>query len=318
MKTTASLHRTIIVLLACFVTPHLLAFNKPGHMLVAAIAFQDLERTGDQEVIRKTIALLKDHPYYTNSWLAKVNSQAGVGTANHDQFVFMYAARWADDARGTSYDKERWHYINLPFKPAGQPASITPPAPPSENITNAIALNTAKVRQSNARRKDKAVALAWLYHLYGDIHQPLHTATLFTVDYPAGDRGGTRFYIRRTANSEGTLSLHTYWDGIITSSERFATIKNEATRLLNVTSLQRNDFPQLANKNPNLWASSESLSLARTVGYLNGQLHGSTDKEDGEPLPADYRDKAKPIAEQQIVLAGYRLADFLRSLFQST
>jgi len=36
----------------------------------------------------------------------------------------------------------------------------------------------------------KAIALAWLFHLVGDIHQPLHTAQLFTVDYPKGDRGG--------------------------------------------------------------------------------------------------------------------------------
>src|SRR5215472_5814982 len=27
----------------------------------------------------------------------------------------------------------------------------------------------------------RAIALAWLFHLVGDIHQPLHTAQLFTV-----------------------------------------------------------------------------------------------------------------------------------------
>jgi S1/P1 Nuclease len=34
----------------------------------------------------------------------------------------------------------------------------------------------------------KAIALAWPFHLVGDIHQPLHTAQLFTVDYLKGDR----------------------------------------------------------------------------------------------------------------------------------
>jgi hypothetical protein len=35
----------------------------------------------------------------------------------------------------------------------------------------------------------KAIELAWLFHLVGDIHQPLHTAQLFIVEYPQGDRG---------------------------------------------------------------------------------------------------------------------------------
>lgn len=292
-----------------------LAWNKPGHMTVASVAYQDLIRSGDQQVITDTIALLRAHPYYTNNWRVKVQAQPGVGTANHDQFVFMYAARWADDARGTSYDREQWHYINFPFKPADQPAFVGTPAPPAVNITNAIAANTTTVRRTNASRKNRAIALAWLFHLYGDVHQPLHTATLFTVDFPNGDRGGTRFYIRRSQNSEGTLSLHKYWDNIITTSERFATVKNEATRLINLPNLQRSSFSQLSNPHPNLWAANESLALAKTVGYRNGELLGSTDDEDGEPLPDDYHGQAKPVAESQVVLAGYRLADLLRAIF---
>jgi len=37
----------------------------------------------------------------------------------------------------------------------------------------------------------RAIALAWLFHLVGDIHQSLHTVQLFTVEYPKGDRGFT-------------------------------------------------------------------------------------------------------------------------------
>ena len=50
----------------------------------------------------------------------------------------------------------------------------------------------------------KAVALAWLFHLVGDIHQPLHTAQLFTVEYPKGDRGRESALYRL---SEATLEL---------------------------------------------------------------------------------------------------------------
>jgi S1/P1 Nuclease len=44
----------------------------------------------------------------------------------------------------------------------------------------------------------KAIALAWLFHLVGDIHQPLHTAQLFTTEYPQGDRGGNEICVRVT------------------------------------------------------------------------------------------------------------------------
>jgi S1/P1 Nuclease len=42
----------------------------------------------------------------------------------------------------------------------------------------------------------KAIALAWLFHLVGDIHQPLHTTQLFIVDYPKGDRGGNEICVK--------------------------------------------------------------------------------------------------------------------------
>jgi S1/P1 Nuclease len=38
----------------------------------------------------------------------------------------------------------------------------------------------------------RAIALAWLFHLVGDIHQPSHTAQLFTVDYPSVTGAGMK------------------------------------------------------------------------------------------------------------------------------
>ena len=60
--------------------------------------------------------------------------------------------------------------------------------PEPVNILTAMADNESVVKnQKDAEQR--AIALAWLFHLVGDIHQPLHTAQLFTVDYPDGDRG---------------------------------------------------------------------------------------------------------------------------------
>ena len=77
----------------------------------------------------------------------------------------------------------RWHYINFPFKPEGQPPTCKSREPEPVNILTAMAENESVVKNENNPER-KAIALAWLFHLVGDIHQPLHTAQLFTVEYP--------------------------------------------------------------------------------------------------------------------------------------
>ena len=65
------------------------------------------------------------------------------------------------------------------------------------NILTALSENESVVKNENDPER-KAIALAWLFHLMGDIHQPLHTAQLFTVDYLQGDRGGNEICVRVT------------------------------------------------------------------------------------------------------------------------
>jgi hypothetical protein len=80
------------------------------------------------------------------------------------------------------------------------------------NILTALAENVGVVKNQNDP-EPKAIALAWLFHLVGDIHQPLHTAQLFTVDYPQGDRGGNEICIRVTQAGNRWICI----DGVITS-----------------------------------------------------------------------------------------------------
>ena len=161
----------------------------------------------------------------------------------------------------------------------------------------------------------KAVALCWVFHLIGDVHQPLHTVALFTTQFPPpeGDRGGTRFYIR-VGEGAHTISLHTFWDDLILGSERFQSVRNTATALRLQSDHARAQIPELRETRFEEWAKQESFSLAKDQTYHNGQLRGSTNKDQGEVLPADYIPTVKPLAERRIVLAGYRLADVLTQI----
>jgi hypothetical protein len=182
----------VIIALAALAVPAN-AWNISGHMLSAAIAYQVLQQESPQ-TIEKVKAVLEKHPWYANQWQARLQN---VPVADRDMVLFMQAARWADDIRANHKQHHRavWHYINWPFKPEGQPASVQIKEPESVNILTALAENEGVVKKESDPER-KAVALAWLFHLVGDIHQPLHTPQLFTVDYPQGDRGGNEICAR--------------------------------------------------------------------------------------------------------------------------
>jgi S1/P1 Nuclease len=155
------------------------AWNIPGHMLSATIAYQVLQRESPQS-IEKVKAVLEKHPWHANQWQARLQD---VPVAERDLVLFMQAARWADDIRTRDKVQNRppWHYVNLPFKPEPHPDSVQTRDPEAVNILTAMAENQRIVKNETDPER-KAIALAWLFHLVGDIHQPLHTAQLFTVD----------------------------------------------------------------------------------------------------------------------------------------
>src|SRR5256885_14208137 len=64
---------------------------------------------------------------------------------------------------------------------------------------------------SSAADTTRAVALAWVMHLVGDIHQPLHSSSRVTPaePLPKGDEGGNTFHLDDNRN------LHAYWDRIL-------------------------------------------------------------------------------------------------------
>jgi hypothetical protein len=108
------------------------AWNIPGHMLSAAIAYQVLQQENPQ-TIEKVQAALEKHPWYANQWQSRLQD---VPPGDRGLVLFIQAARWADDIRTNDKQHHRapWHYINWPFKPEGQPASVQVREPGPVNI----------------------------------------------------------------------------------------------------------------------------------------------------------------------------------------
>jgi S1/P1 Nuclease len=289
-----------------------LAWNRAGHMVMGAITFDDLQHSAPATVAR-VVAILRQHPQYESRWKPQIASVT-VGMSEEDQarFLFMLAARWPDDIRGDkAFDHPMWHYIDYPYKPPAQPASVLTPAPAAENIVEAFQRNVAVV-QSAAPDAEKAVALCWIFHLMGDAHQPLHAVSLFTTEFPKGDQGGNLFFIRADPSNPQTRSLHSYWDGILLADDQYGPARIRAAKIEGYQDRVTSKKP--AESRFEKW-THESFDLAVSGVYRKGKLKISTDKDAGTPLPRNYHAAAERIATRQIALASDRLADFLQATF---
>ena len=138
-----------VVLLTLAVLPlPALAWNIPGHVLSGIIAYQILTQENPQ-TIEKVKAVLEKHPWYANQWQARLQD---VPVVDHGLVLFMQAARWADDIRSNDKQQHRaqWHYINWPFKPERQPASVQ--TKDSEPV-NILTANDGKSAHSGDREQ---------------------------------------------------------------------------------------------------------------------------------------------------------------------
>jgi len=66
------MHRPLALLLSLVLAVPASAWNRPGHMVTAAMAYHRLEAT-NPEAWRKAIGLLTRHPEYNGRWLEKVD-----------------------------------------------------------------------------------------------------------------------------------------------------------------------------------------------------------------------------------------------------
>jgi S1/P1 Nuclease len=154
----------------------------------------------------------------------------------------------------------------------------------------------------------KALALSWVIHLIGDLHQPLHVAD-------RGDRGGNDFpvkYRNRATCNGGTserhpvrVELHSVWDTcIVVEIESGATPADFADALRGTLTTYRGH--PAATGSVMDWAK-ETHDLATSKAY-DGLQHG-------DDLEDSYISRSSPVVQQQLLRAGVRLAKVLDENF---
>jgi hypothetical protein len=289
------------------------AWNDTGHKVIARIAWNNMS----QQARKNVIALLRSAPQDSGlRGLFHTSDPAAV----RDELFFVRAATWPDIVRDTKFParrakfhKQTWHFINFFWQ---QDASNTPsdldrdPEPKPENIVERLGRFQTSVVDSSMSQGDRAIQLAWILHLAGDIHQPLHCSARVTASEPNGDQGGNLFKLDRT----GQLTLHGFWDGILDSTFRVERGErpDDFIKRVGLIIMARNPKPSAAALNLGqfeAWAKA-SHETTKKVAYPVSL--------ERQKRPSElYRRSVQTAAEPAIALAGYRLAAMLNSLFGS-
>jgi hypothetical protein len=317
-----------VVILALATYPGF-AWHERGHMAVALIAYRQL----DESQKNKVQQILKQHPHYAEFLSAKQLAP----DAPLEEWVVMQAAIWPDWVREhhTEFNKPFHHYQDLPVKrldgaTPDEKAMIEkniaalPTQAANGQLFQEFPKRVKEVQEASTDPKQRAVALCWVLHLVGDIHQPLHAASLFTKDSPKGDRGGNADFVRWQGRAE---NLHYIWDGVVGWDE-FARIGQTQ---YGVVDLMARDFQhrypvsaaERAVSKLEDWATeSRDLAEKEVYQYMNKPIsfalsfdrHPHLVVTDLTPLTDEYQKRAQPVAEKRVTLAGYRLANQIKAI----
>jgi hypothetical protein len=305
METMLPLLSTILL----FASTPAQAWTRPGHMLIAAIAYRELKAT-DPAILTTIVNIIAQHPD-PGPFQVAIGREEGEAKAIR---LFIEAARWPDDIRTGPQDHPVWHHQLRPFVDH----MTTPPPYISRGAAyQALALNDAVAAYPGAGPKERAVALCWVMHIVGDMHQPLHTVEHFSDRWPQGDEGGARVYVLDPETGK-PITLHWFWDDSVNRSadadvamRMAADFTARFPRAHFAAALAGDDGQADAVDH---WAI-ESRQLAQSLAY-RGDAPDALTPETAKPASTAYLIDTRAAAAERVTLAGYRLADLLRSLFR--
>jgi hypothetical protein len=197
------------------------------------------------------------------------------------------AAVWMDKVRGNkAYDYLKpLHYVNIEkdktYEPTGKP-----------NIVNELQKVITELQYRNTLSKQQiATDLKILFHLVGDIGQPLH------VGYPE-DEGGNRteviFHGKKT-------SLHHLWDTDIIENNKTSIQEIYTAKLWQyITPTDKKIYGQIDVLD---WLKDSRSFLPKVYTFKNDSIDWNYEKEN------------LSIINNQIMKSGLRLAAVLNSVF---
>lgn len=209
--------------------------------------------------------------------------------------TLVEASTWADEIRSDEAwaHASRWHYVNIADGVVLAPMMILAREGGPLDIIEAIVHFESVLGNAETPAPDREIALRWLVHLIGDLHQPLHVGR-------AEDRGGNA--LEAVWHGRST-NMHRIWDSDMIDGTRLS-------------------YSELA-------ASIDSASEAeiddwqgtRVLGWMN-ESRALRDRASTRPEPSrggsyQYSYDNLGLVRQRLLQAGVRLAGRLNALLDA-
>lgn len=255
------MHKPLLILAAFTLSSPALGWGPVGHRITGAIADENL------------------------SGVARANVRVLLG--NED---LAEAATWPDDQKSNPapfWQKQAspWHYVTVRQGDNYQASD----APTEGDAMTALTRFTASLRDPKSSIEDKRLALRFIVHIIGDLHQPLHAGG-------GDDRGGNDFKVTWSGKSS---NLHSVWDsGMI---EQRALSYSEYAGWLS-RSITPEQTIAWADPTPSIWIR-ESIALRKTIYPTDTNLSW------------DYAFQHRTELDDRLKRAGIRIAAYLNQIY---
>jgi hypothetical protein len=274
---------------ALFLPSPALAWWDYGHKSVATIAYAELTPQAKREIAR-----LIAHSAELDTPECKIRSLED-------------AAYWPDCIR--VYNERfnytfPWHYQDIDVC---RPFDIKEGCKDGSCVTAQIARNLKLLADRKLPMRERLIALAFVAHLLGDLHQPLHIGE-------HGDNGGNKIDARYGVIG-GRLNLHSVWDGLL--AERAISSPPGGPRGI-LSQYSPGQIAAMQQGNVEDWAR-ETWQLSREDIYDQMFAAPCQGKQTG-PVKVDEAMTRKmiPVVRLQIARGGVRLARLLNETLSGT
>jgi hypothetical protein len=229
-------------------------------------------------------------------------ARAEVAELLHNQTMADIAS-WADDYRTEHPETAPWHYVDIPGNQAKFDRDRDCPLPPNSTspwrdcVTDRILYFEGRLGDTTLPTEERGMALKFLVHLIGDVHQPFHAI---------GDaRGGNEIRVTFLGSRQCgtyTCNLHGVWDESILEHEGLNEKKFTAHL---IEAIDANHWERMNGGEPTTWAN---ISHHYAVEAL---------APDGAMLNREYVNEESKVVDAQLALGGLRLARVLNRLLKA-
>ena len=204
------------------------------------------------------------------------------------------ASTWADEQRSNPAafwqdEAGPYHYVTVP---KGQTYSDVGP-PEEGDALSALTDFAATLRDPSATREDKALALRFIIHIVGDLHQPLHAGN-------GTDRGGNDQLVRWYGQ---VTNLHSVWDTQMLARQNLSYTEYTERLARKIDPAQTVEW----------WKASPQVWVAESTALRDTIYPPSADETPS--LGYAYQFQHIGTAERRLQQAGVRLAAYLEWVF---